>query len=484
MYLKNIQELKWKEERPSETKVLQFGEGNFLRAFVDWIIHRMNTSFNFGAGISVIQPIENGLIPLLNEQNGRYTLFLNGIREGQAISEHETVDCILKGINPYADFQAYMYEAENPELQFIISNTTEAGIFFDPADKPNMSPPHSFPAKLAVFLHHRYLHFKGARNKGLIFLPCELIDRNGDNLKQILLRYAKQWKWNSDFKQWIEEANIFCNTLVDRIVTGYPRERIDSIWKELGYRDQLVVEGEQFHLWVIECEPEVAEAFPADKAGLNVLFTDDMTPYRTRKVRILNGAHTSMVPVAYLYGLQTVRESIEHDVVGPYVEKLVYEEIIPTLQLPEPELRQFARDVMDRFRNPYIRHLLISISLNSISKFKTRVLPSILTFYQKEKELPVRLVFAMAALIRFYQGKFDGKEIPLNDEDQVLVFMKNSWNHFDGTSDSYNKVVIPILKCQAFWGQDLSLIPGLSRQLVYYLTQIATIGMKRAIEML
>ncbi|MCB0587229.1 MAG: tagaturonate reductase, partial [Phaeodactylibacter sp.] len=257
-------------------RILQFGEGNFLRAFVDWIIHRMNKDIDFQAGVAVVQPIDRGLISLLNEQDGLYTLYLKGIRDGNVVSEHELIECIQQGIDPYQDPEAYLREARNPTLRFIISNTTEAGIAFNEADKLEDHPQDSFPGKLAAFLYRRYQHFTGAPDKGCIIIPCELIDRNGDKLKEVLFQYADLWNLEAGFAKWLETSCIFCNTLVDRIVPGYPKDRIEEIWQELGYKDQLVCEGEQFHLWVIEAPESVHREFPADKAGLNVLFTDNM----------------------------------------------------------------------------------------------------------------------------------------------------------------------------------------------------------------
>ena len=463
-------------------RILQFGEGNFLRAFVDWIIHRMNKKLDFQGGVAVVQPINRGLIPLLNEQDGLYTLYLKGIRDGKVVSEHELIECIQEGIDPYQDYDAYLKQALNPELRFIISNTTEAGIAFNEADKLDDRPQESFPGKLAVFLYHRFRHFTGDRSKGCIIIPCELIDRNGDKLKEVLLQYAKLWKLGADFEQWLEQGCIFCNTLVDRIVPGYPKDRIEEIWQELGYKDQLVCEGEQFHLWVIEAPERAHQEFPAEKAGLNVLFTDNMEPYRTRKVRILNGAHTSMVPVSYLYGIETVREAVEHPVLGPFVQETVFEEIIPTLDLPAAELEQFAKDVLDRFRNPFIKHYLISIALNSVSKFKTRVLPSLLEYVNRKGNLPRRLVFSLAALIRFYQGEANGKAIPLQDDDWVVEFLSNQWRRYDGTEAGMEKLAEAVLQWEEAWGENLSKTPGLQALLTKYLLAIDQNGMEKAIQ--
>lgn len=460
-------------------RVLQFGEGNFLRAFVDWIIHRMNQQLNFQSGVSVVQPIAQGMVDMLNAQDGLYTLYLNGIKNGTAVSEHEVIDCIQRAVSPYTDFSAYLAEAENPDLRFIFSNTTEAGITFNSSDRPEDMPPASFPGKLTALLYHRYRHFLGANDKGCIIIPCELIEKNGETLRDTLLQQASHWNLEEGFSKWLTASNIFCNTLVDRIVPGYPRDRMAEIQAELGYTDNLVVEGEQFHLWVIEGPAQAQAEFPADKAGLNVLFTDDMTPYRTRKVRILNGAHTVMVPVAYLYGEEAVRQTVEHPVLGKYVRETLFEEIIPTLDLPEAELAQFAEDVIDRFRNPFIHHLLLSISLNSISKFKTRVLPSLLTYVDRQGNLPRRLIFSLAATIVFYRGKRNETAIPLNDNQEYLEFFAGVWGEWETTGDTH-LLAEKVLKLTSAWGKDLTEISGMTALLGEYISSIMTKGIESA----
>ena len=457
-------------------RILQFGEGNFLRAFANWMIHEMNHQANFDAGAVVIQPIANGLIKTLNEQDGLYTLYMNGINNGEVLSERKVVDCIQRGINPYEDYDAYLANAENPNLRFVISNTTEAGISYNPEDNLEDAPQASFPGKLTALLYKRFHFFNGASEKGLIVIPCELIDRNGDNLKKIVLQYATDWNLDKGFVSWINNDNIFCNTLVDRIVPGYPRDKIDNITEELGYIDNLVVEGEQFHLWVIEAPESVKNEIPSKTCGLNIVFTNNMEPYRTRKVRILNGAHTSLVPVSYLYGIDKVRESIEDQVVGKFIQDAIFEEICPTLDLPKQELKQFSNAVLERFRNPYLEHDLISISLNSISKYKTRVLPSILEYIKRENTLPKRLLFSLAALIAFYRGNRNGVNIPLKDDQSVLDFFAAQWIAFD-----VKAIAKATLQNVDFWGQDLTQISGLLEEVTTSLNAITKHGMKEAL---
>ncbi|AOY76069.1 tagaturonate reductase [Clostridium formicaceticum] len=472
----------YKEYKEYPEKILQFGEGNFLRAFVDWKIDKMNKEANFNSGVVVVQPIDKGLVDMLNAQDGLYTLYLNGIKEEKVVSEHTVVNCITRGINTYTNYDEYLKVGENPDLRFVISNTTEAGIAFDEGDQLQDTPQKSFPGKLTALLYHRYKTFDGDKNKGLIFIPCELIDRNGDKLKETILRLIELWKLEEGFKQWIEEANTFCNSLVDRIVPGYPRERIQEIYQELGYEDQLVVEAEHFHLWVIEGPAWVQKEFPANEIGLNVLFVEDMTPYRTRKVRILNGAHTSMVPVAYLYGIDTVKESVEDEVVGRFVKETIFQEIIPTLDLPKEELESFADAVLDRFRNPFIKHELISIALNSMSKFETRVLLSILEYKARKEILPQKLIFSLAALIVFYKGERDGQAIPLADDADILNQSRELWKGYDGSEGYLEHIVTTILANEKIWKKDLNQVEGLTKLVTKYAFAIEKQGMKAALQ--
>lgn len=463
-------------------RILQFGEGNFLRAFANWMIHEMNKKAGFDAGVVAVQPIDQGLINMLNDQDGLYTIYLNGIKNGEAISEHEIIDCIQRGINPYTNYADYLANAENADLRFVISNTTEAGIAYHAEDKLEDAPQKSYPGKLTALLFKRFETFKGASDKGLIIIPCELIDRNGDNLKRIVLQYAADWNLGEDFVDWIENDNIFCNTLVDRIVPGYPRDKMDAITTELGYKDNLVVEGEQFHLWVIEAPETVKEEFPSKACGLNVVFTDNMEPYRTRKVRILNGAHTTLVPVGYLYGIDKVRESLEDEVVGSYLKDAIFNEICPTLDLPEAELNQFANDVLDRFRNPYLEHALMSISLNSISKFKTRVLPSVTEYIKRKEQLPNRLLFSLASLITFYGGKRGEETIALKDDQNVLDFFSAKWAAVNNSELTIEELVGAVLSNSEFWGEDLTAYNGLASQVTAYLNEISVAGINKVLK--
>ncbi len=465
-------------------KMLQFGEGNFMRAFVDWQIQVMNRKTDFGGSIVIVQPLPQGLAEGLMEQDGLYTLYMEGIKDGEAVREHTVVDTVSRALNPFSQYDEYEALIENPELRFIVSNTTEAGIAFVAEDRLDDRPQSSFPGKLTALLYRRYQHFGGDVSKGFIIIPCELIDRNGDELKRIVLQYAELWRLEDGFVRWVHEANTFCCSLVDRIVPGYPKDRIGEITEELGYEDRFVVVGEQFHLWVIEGPQAVKDEFTAHLAGLNVLVVDDMTPYRTRKVRILNGAHTAMTPVAYLYGLDTVRDALEHKVAGAYVKALIQEEIIPTLDLPEEELTSFAEAVLERFGNPFIEHYLMSISLNSVSKFKTRDLPSLLGYVEAKGALPAKLTFSLAALIAFYRGQRGDEAIQLVDDREVLDLFQTAWNDYDGTLPGVQKLTAAVLGAKTQWGRDLNEVPGLTALVAEQLHAIVHSGMQPALEAL
>ncbi|OOM14553.1 tagaturonate reductase [Clostridium saccharobutylicum] len=472
----------YKEFKTYTERVIQFGEGNFLRAFVDWQIDKMNETADFNGSVVIVQPLENGLIDMLNDQDGLYTLYLQGVQNGKAEKKHKIINSVSRGINPYRDYEEYLKLAQNPEMRFIISNTTEAGIAFDENDKLDEVCQKSYPGKLTALLYERFKTFGGAEDKGFIIIPCELIDRNGEKLKEIVLRYADMWNLGQDFVNWINKNNTFCCSLVDRIVPGYPRDTINEVREELGYDDNLVNVGEIFHLWVIEGPQSVKNELPFEKAGLNVKVVNDMTPYRTRKVRILNGPHTAMVPVAYLYGLETVGESVDHEVIGKYVHELIYDEIIPTLDLPHEELVEFADNIIERFQNPYVKHYLMSIALNSMSKYKTRDLPSLTEYLNRKGELPKKLVFSLASLIEFYKGKRGNEDIKLADDADILELYKRLWENYDGTQAGLENIVKTVLGYEKNWGRNLNEIPNLTSEVTRYLSLIESKGMKESIK--
>lgn len=455
-------------------KIVQFGEGNFLRAFIGYAFKKLNEETGFNAGIAVIQPIENGLIKMLNDQDGLYTLFMKGIKKGKEIEEKELISNIVKGINPYTHFNEYISLAKEESLEFIISNTTEAGIAYVQGDSLSMQPPNSFPAKLTVLLYERYKYFKGDQKKGLTIIPCELINYNADTLKEIILKYINDWKLEDDFKSWILNHNTFHNTLVDRIVPGYPKDQIEAYNKQLDYQDSLIVTAETFLLWVIEGDESLKKKLPFSKTNLDVKIVDDMQPYRTRKVRILNGAHTVMVPFSILYGNLTVEETINNDFTGDFIRKAVYSEIMDTLNMEKQELSSFADEVFDRFRNPFIKHMLSSIALNSISKFKVRVLPSLLEYVEIHKKLPVHLTFAFACLIRFYKGEWKDNELPVNDSADIIRTFSEIW-----LLDNYTKIAEVVLDRKDFWDQDLNHVPNLTNAIAVALLEIENNGIEK-----
>ncbi|TKG95985.1 tagaturonate reductase [Puteibacter caeruleilacunae] len=464
-------------------RILQFGEGNFLRAFADWMIDRMNKEADFNSGVVAVQPIEHGLAELINKQDGLYHVLLKGMKDGKPVKETHRVDCITRALNPYAQYEEYIQLASSEDLRFIISNTTEAGISFDSNDSLEMTPQCSFPAKMTSFLYKRFQAFNGATDKGLIVICCELIDRNADILFKYILQYTELWNLGDDFKIWLKEACAFCNSLVDRIVPGFPKENINEVQKELGYNDQLVTVGEYFHLWVIEAPEWVQKEFPADKAGLEVKFVEDMTSFREQKVRILNGAHTGSFAVSLLYGLETVREAIEHPVVGKFMNELVFDDILSILDGSKDYLEQFATKILERFYNPYIKHQWRSIALNSMSKWETRDLPSLLDFNKKYNQLPTHLVFSLAALIAYYKGELNGEKYELQDDQKHLDFMKSCWETCDRSKESTNALVKQVLAYKDNWNLDLNEVPGLTAQVSEYLYAIEQEGMQHAINL-
>ncbi|MDE6373689.1 MAG: tagaturonate reductase, partial [Clostridia bacterium] len=339
-------------------KIMQFGEGNFLRAFVDWIIQCLNDGGAINADVAVVQPMPFGRVKELKEQDGLYTLRLEGIDNGKKVKSSRIIDVIGDLINPFEEYGHYLSYGESEDLQIIISNTTEAGIAVDPTDTDLTVCPKSYPGKLLALLKRRYEHFKGDMGKGLAIIPCELIDNNGDELYRCLTELAKINKMDEKFIEWLQKANHFTSTLVDRIVPGYPKGEIADIQKETGYIDNNVVKGEIFHLWVLKKEEFVQRVLPADKTGLNVIFADSIKPYKQRKVKILNGSHTAMVPVAYLCGIDTVGEAVNDKVIGKFVRDFVFEEVNPTIDLPQDQMVAFANSVIERYQNHVIRHEL------------------------------------------------------------------------------------------------------------------------------
>ena len=468
----NVQANKYPE------RIIQFGEGNFLRAFVDWIVYNMNQKADFNSSVVVVQPIEKGMIDMLNAQDCLYHLNLQGLDKGKEVNSIEMIDVISRALNPYTQNDEFMKLAENPEMRFVISNTTEAGIAFDPSCKLTDAPASSYPGKLTQLLYHRFKTFNGAADKGLIIFQCELIFLNGKELKKCIEQYIDLWNLGAEFKTWFETAcGVYC-TLVDRIVPGYPRATINEILDKIQIEDKMVVQAEIFHLWVIEAPESISKEFPADKAGLNVLFVPSEAPYHERKVTLLNGPHTVLSPVGYLSGLNTVRECCEDAVIGKFVHKVMFEELLETLNLPKAELEKFGKDVMERFCNPFVKHFVTSIMLNSFPKFKTRDLPGLKTYLERKGELPAGIVLGLAGIITYYKGGKRGEDTIVPNDDQAIIdLLAKLW-----ATGCTKTVAEGVLASEMIWGEDLNKVSGLTEKVIGYLNSIQEKGMLETVK--
>ena len=473
-----------KKEYP--LKVLQYGEGNFLRAFVEPMIQVANEKGYFSGSVAIVKPIEFGNLRAFHEQNNVYTVVLRGKEKGERVNEKKVITCVSESISAYEDYKAYEALAKVETLEFIVSNTTEAGIIFDEQDRFELEPPHTYPGKLTKFLYHRYQYFKRDITKGLKILPVELIENNGKTLKTCVFQYIALWNLEAEFAKWVEEANVFCNTLVDRIVTGYPKEEAVIRWDSLGYEDRLLDVAEPFGLWVIESDKPISHSLPLDKAGCNVIFTDNLKPYRERKVRILNGAHTGTVLAGYLAGADIVRECMQDQTICAYMQKMLLHEIVPTVDLPRDEVVAFMNSVMERFENPFIDHSLLAISLNSVSKWRARNLVSFHDYYEMHGEIPKLLTFSFAALMAFYNtnklvdgaliGKRGEEEYRIIDDRAVLGFFAARVGKLDT-----KELVKAFTSNAAFWGKDLGEYQAFNETVTMYLDKITTLGMRKTL---
>lgn len=463
-----------------EEKVIQFGEGNFLRCFFDWQLDIINKNTDLNAGVAVVRPIDFDAVPLLDTQDGLYTAIIRGIDErGEVVKDYTVISSINREIPIYKNFQEYLQLAHNPEMRFIVSNTTEAGIAFSAEDRYEDTPQSTFPGKLTRLMHERFVVFNGDMTKGFILMPCELIDYNGEELRKMVLKYAELWNLGEDFKNWLINGNIWCSTLVDRIVTGYPRGEKEELTKELGYEDGFITTGEYFYLFVIQGPKDIlTRELKLEGLNLNILIVDDLKPYKMRKVGILNGAHTAMVPVSYLYGIDTVREAMENDDIRNFIELAIDEEIIPALDMDEKELKEFKEAVINRFKNPYVKHMLMDISLNSMAKYKSRILPQVLETYKRTGKLPKRLLFSLAALIRFYKGvRENGDTIQLRDDRHHLDMYEDLWQE-----NNYENIVKYVLGLKSHWDIDLNSVDGMAELVTKYLENIDKNGVEKALE--
>ncbi|MDE5828976.1 MAG: tagaturonate reductase [Duncaniella sp.] len=475
-------------------RIIQFGEGNFLRAFVDWIIQNMNDKTDFNSQVVVLQGTRQAFVQnMLASQDFLYHVNLQGRLDGEVVNSYDRINVISRGINPFDHFDSYLALAEQPLMRFIISNTTEAGIAFDPECHLADRPAESYPGKLTQLLYRRFKTFNGAPDKGFIIMPCELIFQNGHHLKEIINKYIDLWKDEFEagdyevFKNWFNTYNYVCATLVDRIVPGFPRNEIAAIQEKICYRDNVVVQGEAFHLWVIEKPTnmtldELRAEFPAEKAGLNVIITDDEAPYHERKVTLLNGPHTVLSPVTYLSGVNIVRDACNHPVLGKFIRKVQFDELMQTLNLPMDELQKYGESVLERFNNPYVDHQVTSIMLNSFPKYQTRDLPGLKTYLERKGELPKGLVLGLAAIITYYKGgkRADGAEIKPDDDAQIMQLLTDLW----ATGDT-RKVAEGVLAADALIWKDhgnLNNIPGLTDMVVEYLDKIQDKGMLETVK--
>ena len=474
--------------------IIQFGEGNFLRAFVEWIVQQMNELLDFNASVAIVKPRPGSSLDALRTQGCRYHVNLQGLLGGKTLDTLQEITCISEAVNPYERYDDFLALAEKPDARIIVSNTTEAGIAFDPSCRLSDTPPASYPAKLTQLLYHRFRTFGGDKSKGFIILPCELIFGNGHQLERCVHKYIELWAndFGADvipFLNWVKQACYFCTTLVDRIVPGYPKKDVEALQARLPQADPMLVQAEPYHLWVIETAKnlpleQLAKEFPADKAGLNVLFTTDESPYHERKVALLNGPHTVLSPVAFLAGLDIVRDACQHEVIGSFVHRVMHEEILPTLNLPKDELCRFADDVMERFCNPFIDHQLTSIMLNSFPKFAARDLPALKTYQQRFGQLPHGIVLGLAAICVYYRGgqRPDGTAIQPNDDPRILQLLQELWT----TGDS-QKVAEGVLSAkELIWGEhgDLNTIPGLTNLLAESINSILECGMMETVKKL
>lgn len=457
-------------------KILQFGSGNFIRGFADWMIQEANRKVGFDGGITVVKSASNDTA--LKEQEGVYTVILKGIRDAEYVKEYFTIDAVQRIVYPADNFESFLEEGTNPDLQIILSNTTESGIQFSETDSDLNNPASTFPGRLTQVLYHRFQH---EINSNLIILPTELIEQNGAVLKSLVLKYASAWSLTAAFTQWINTNITFCNTLVDRIVSGFPKKSKEQVFEELGYKDELVVEAEWFHLWVIEGPRWINELLPFKKAGFNVIVTNDLSPYRARKVRILNGAHTSMAVIGTAAGLQTVKDALDHPSLGKFMRRLIYEEIVPPISGDILELEKYADEVITRLRNPAIEHKLEHIARYSFSKYKVRVLPSIIDNLERHGGIPERLAFTLAAFIYFYRGFNDGTKFKVIDNPDFMKFMSTEWEAVETSHEALELMTKRVLT-SSFWDFDFSKHPQFIRKVGHLLSSITSQGLLESLQ--
>ncbi len=480
--------------RQQPINILQIGEGNFLRGFADWMIHEMNASGKYHGSVVLTPPTPRGGAKLekLAEQEGLYTLVQQGLQNGEKVEKRQLISVFRDYVNPYTDWQAFLQLAELESLDVVISNTTEAGLAYTEIEYVPGEPIVNYPARLTVFLHHRFEKFGNDPKRGLMILPCELVENNGDVLKSYVLRYAQEFGFGDEFCEWVEQHQLFLNNLVDRIVTGMPQPqeyaRLTNSW---GYEDQFLTSSEPYYIWIIQGDSSLDQRFPLVQTGLNVKWTHDLQPYRQRKVHILNGAHTLMMTVGLLNNKSTVRELMEDEELGTWVKNTIADEVIPSLSLPAEELQQYAAETYERFYNPYLEHRLQDIAMNSLSKFQARVLPVLKTYTEKQGNLPQQIVYGLSALLRLYRVKSTehegqtvfrsttrtGQSLDIRDNAEWLHRLEQHWNasqvagQQEQTFDLENAVQ-RILSDVQIWQEDLTQIPGLTTEVTANLKEM------------
>ncbi len=457
-------------------KILQFGEGNFLRAFVDWQIDKANEAGVMNHGVAIVQPIDKGMAAMLEEQDCLYHVYLEGVKDKKPVKDIRLVRSVQCAINPYEDYAAYERIFLSPELEATVSNTTEAGIRYEEGDDLWALPPKSYPAKMTALLYKRFKHFGGDPTKGLCIICCELIENNGSTLREYVLRHAEYNKLGEDFISWVENHCHFCDTLVDRIVPGFPRENIDEIKQEIGFDDNLVVKAEFYHLWAIGGPgyEEVQRRLPLDKAGLHVIFMPTIKQFRDKKVRILNGSHTGMVPIGLQMGCQTVMDAFNTPDLEKFINTMVAEEVIPMIEEDQAELQEFAAGILERFYNPYIRHMLKTISLNSLSKWETRNFPTVLDNWNKAGKVAEKEMFTFAALLTLYSGQVD---FTPDDTPEHVEFIRKVWNN-----DDIDATVKAIVENRNIWTVDFTEVTPFVEKAAGYVKTILAEGMAAALK--
>ncbi len=468
-----------KKDRP--VKILQFGEGNFLRAFVDWQIDIANEKGVMDAGVAICQPIIDperkvlGMIDLLHKQDNMYHVYLEGIENKRPAKDVRLVKSVMDSFNPYVEYEKYERYFLSPELKITISNTTEAGIRYEEGDDLTACPPKSYPAKMTALLYKRFKHFNGDPTKGLCIICCELIENNGSTLHEYVIKHAEDNKLGQDFIDWVEQNCHFCDTLVDRIVPGFPRDTINEIKEEVGFDDNLVVKAELYHLWAIGGPgyKEVMKELPLDKAGLHVIFMPSIKQFRDKKVRILNGSHTGMVPIGLQMGCETVMDAFNTPAIEKFVNDMVAEEVIPMIEEDQNELKAFAAGILERFYNPFIKHMLKTISLNSLSKWEARNYPTVKDNWFKAHRLAEHELFAFAALLTLYSGKTGFQP---DDTAEFVEFIRKNWDSNDAEA-----TVEKIVKSNIFT-VDFSEVEGFIPAVAAYVKDIEALGMAEALK--